>query len=384
MVQTGSESYISLSDFWRSLLDLQTERFSGTLELNNPASSNWKMYFYLGRLLYATGGKHPVRRWIRQVKEQLPQISLKEDNLYNQEKEYKICWEYEVLSSWYLEGKIEREKVIKIIYGVIKEVFFDIHAVRISRPSIQPEEGSFLQQWTFVPLQQYIVKSNQEWKSWQERGIADIEPAKRPSIVKNQELAARLPPKAYQNMVQLFDSQLTLWELSAKIKKPVFDLTVSILPYLRLGMIEMVETEDWPSPERKSPGQKIQVEQKLAPLIACVDDSTAVTKTIGKLIEKAGWRFLEIHDPLRAIPILIAKRPDIVLLDLKMPVTNGYELCEIIRKLSVFKKTPIIILTGQDGLVDRMRAKMVGATGFVSKLADPEKLLEVISRCISV
>lgn len=90
------------------------------------------------------------------------------------------------------------------------------------------------------------------------------------------------------------------------------------------------------------------------------------------------------QDPLKSISIFLAKRPDVILLDLKMPVTNGYELCEIMRKISIFKKIPIIILTGQDGVVDRVRAKMVGATDFVSKSAGPSKLIDVIAKYIHV
>ena len=63
-----------------------------------------------------------------------------------------------------------------------------------------------------------------------------------------------------------------------------------------------------------------------------------------------------------------------------MPNANGYEICSQLRKLSVFRNTPIVILTGNDGIVDRVRAKMVGASDFLSKPVKQEVVLEVIRK----
>jgi chemotaxis family two-component system response regulator PixG len=56
-----------------------------------------------------------------------------------------------------------------------------------------------------------------------------------------------------------------------------------------------------------------------------------------------------------------------IFLDLIMPSINGYELCGQIRRVSRLANVPIVILTGRDGIIDRVRAKMVGATGFLTK-----------------
>jgi chemotaxis family two-component system response regulator PixG len=60
-----------------------------------------------------------------------------------------------------------------------------------------------------------------------------------------------------------------------------------------------------------------------------------------------------------------------------MPNTNGYEICTQLRKVSTFRNTPIIILTGNDGIIDRVRAKLVGATDFLSKPVNVEIVLAV-------
>ncbi|MGA1622442.1 MAG: response regulator, partial [Synechocystis sp.] len=57
-----------------------------------------------------------------------------------------------------------------------------------------------------------------------------------------------------------------------------------------------------------------------------------------------------------------------------------YEICGQLRKLSIFKNTPIVILTGNDGIVDRVRAKMVGSSDFLSKPVNPDTVLQTIKK----
>jgi DNA-binding response OmpR family regulator len=92
----------------------------------------------------------------------------------------------------------------------------------------------------------------------------------------------------------------------------------------------------------------------------------------------AGYRFISIQDSFKALPDLISNKPDIIFLDLGMPIVNGYEICSQIRRVSILKDIPVIILTGRDGLIDRMRAKVVGATAFLTKPIDIEEIVTTL------
>jgi len=63
-----------------------------------------------------------------------------------------------------------------------------------------------------------------------------------------------------------------------------------------------------------------------------------------------------------------------------MPIVGGYELCAQIRRIPEFKDTPILILTSNDSLIDRIRSHFVGATAFISKTSGNEKIGEQIQR----
>jgi CheY-like chemotaxis protein len=93
---------------------------------------------------------------------------------------------------------------------------------------------------------------------------------------------------------------------------------------------------------------------------------------------------MTFQNPVKAQSQLLKNPPDLILLDVMMPIVSGYELCNQLRRAPKLKDIPIIILTGKDGWVDRARAKMCGATDFLSKPVQKEKLLETINKYLSV
>jgi len=98
------------------------------------------------------------------------------------------------------------------------------------------------------------------------------------------------------------------------------------------------------------------------------------------ILTQAGYGFLNIQDPVKALPLLLEHKPNLIFLDLVMPIANGYEICSQIRRISAFKDTPVIILTSNDGIVDRVRAKLVGSSGFLAKPINSEKVLTTLQR----
>ena len=105
-----------------------------------------------------------------------------------------------------------------------------------------------------------------------------------------------------------------------------------------------------------------------------------ILQTLKKILEGAGYQTLAINEPMRGVAKLIENQPDIIILDLVMPNASGYSVCKFLRQTSVFEKTPIIVLTSRDTLIDRNRAKLVGASDFLGKPPDPEKTLALIEK----
>ena len=110
-------------------------------------------------------------------------------------------------------------------------------------------------------------------------------------------------------------------------------------------------------------------------LVACIDDSKTVQKQVRMTLEAGGYEVLSILDPTVALKQLSQHQPAVIFMDINMPKLNGYDLCSILRKSQKFKEVPIVMLTGRDGMIDRVRAKIVGATDYLTKPCDPNKLI---------
>jgi serine/threonine protein kinase len=112
---------------------------------------------------------------------------------------------------------------------------------------------------------------------------------------------------------------------------------------------------------------------KMSPLIACIDDSILIYQSLEDIFIKHGYRCYGVQDPLKIISNLHRSKPDFILLDLIMPIMNGYEVCDQIRKTPSLKHIPVVILTAKDGAIERIRSKMAGANDFLSKPVKPKR-----------
>ncbi|MEA5582397.1 response regulator [Nodularia harveyana UHCC-0300] len=106
--------------------------------------------------------------------------------------------------------------------------------------------------------------------------------------------------------------------------------------------------------------------QKVYKIVA-VDDSPTILKEIDRFLESESCVVVIINDPIKAVMSIIRHKPDVILLDLNMPGIDGYELCRVIRNNANFKDTPIIFVTGFQGIVDQVKARLVGASGYLKK-----------------
>lgn len=112
--------------------------------------------------------------------------------------------------------------------------------------------------------------------------------------------------------------------------------------------------------------------------VACIDDSPTVLNAIDAFLDDTAFKVLRIDNPVSALMKIIRNKPDLILLDVTMPNLDGYELCSLLRRHTLFKHTPIIMVTGNTGLIDRAKAKLVGASGYLTKPFAQPDLLKIV------
>ena len=103
------------------------------------------------------------------------------------------------------------------------------------------------------------------------------------------------------------------------------------------------------------------------PLVLVVDDDTASRIILREALEQADFAVEEADGGAPAVPTFTSCVPDIVLLDIVMPVMDGFAVCAAIRKLPGGAHVPIVMMTGLDDTASIHRAFEVGATSFVTK-----------------
>ncbi|NJO41784.1 MAG: response regulator [Cyanobacteria bacterium CRU_2_1] len=359
---------------------LKQLQFGGQLVLTDCIGREWAFYLHRGFIVYATGGDHPVRRWKRNSAIYLPQqstdIAALQCELANSTDDFGSCWQYQLLWLWVEQQHVTAEQAARVVWSDIVEVLFDITQATQVNCELKPNH-SLPKRFVLIDAGQAIAEVDRLWQAWKAAKMAEYSPNKVPVICETEDLRQRISASAYQMLSQLLERQQTLREIALEMKRDVLTLLRSLLPYIQSGLVELRNTADLPTPLFSSPA----LPETEEPLIACVDDSPWVAKEMEKILTAANYRFVGLNDPLRAIGVLVALKPDMIFLDLMMPNTNGYEICGRLRKLTCFHYTPIVILTGNDGVIDRVRAKMVGSTDFLSKVTvDAKQVLGAIDK----
>lgn len=343
------------------------------------ATYSWNLYFLLGRLVWVSSHVHRFRRWRRAILLFAPQLD--PDTIQFSGTVDSPFMEYAVMMGLVRQQRLHRNQAIAIVEHLICEVLFDILQEGDSFEAIADQSDllkAMGEPITILNPRQLLTKAYQQWQSWCNAELARYSPHLAPYINNREELQKRVSSKAYSMLSTLIDGKATLADLAVTVKQPALKLTQSLTPYFRKGLLNLRLVPDLLPQQLRD----VLAEQKAnrSPKVLCIDDSPAICRQLETILKQSGYQCVSVQDPLQAIPSLLEEKPDLIFLDLVMPIASGYEICSQIRRISIFKDTPVVILTGNDGLVDRVRAKMVGASDFLSKPVNPHKVLEVTRR----
>ncbi|MCJ8321717.1 MAG: response regulator [Colwellia sp.] len=116
--------------------------------------------------------------------------------------------------------------------------------------------------------------------------------------------------------------------------------------------------------------------------ILVVDDSNSIRDMVSFTLKSAGYSTVEAKDGQDGLTKAQGGGFDLVISDVNMPIMDGITLCQELRKLASFKFTPILMLTTESSGDMKQRGKAAGATGWLVKPFNPEKLLATIKRVV--
>ena len=114
------------------------------------------------------------------------------------------------------------------------------------------------------------------------------------------------------------------------------------------------------------------------PLILCIDDDADARSLLHYLLKPGGYEVLTAGEGRQGIQLATANQPDVILLDVKMPGLNGYEVCLQLQKDPVTAYIPVVFLTACKSEPDKKKAFAAGAADFLTKPFYLSSLLQKI------
>jgi twitching motility two-component system response regulator PilG len=133
-------------------------------------------------------------------------------------------------------------------------------------------------------------------------------------------------------------------------------------------------------PATLQPEAKERRADPVAPRILVVDDSSTVRRLVALALGRFGCDVITASGGMEALGVLSHATPDLVLLDVGLPNLDGHQICRAIKRNERTRQVPVVMLTGRDGLMDRLRGKMAGADEYLTKPFDPKLLIEVVKK----
>jgi two-component system chemotaxis response regulator CheY len=120
----------------------------------------------------------------------------------------------------------------------------------------------------------------------------------------------------------------------------------------------------------------------MAKTILAVDDSASIRQMVTFTLKSAGYDVTEAVDGQDGLNKAKAKTVDLILTDQNMPNMDGLTLIKSLRATPQYKAVPILMLTTESSDAMKAQGKAAGATGWLVKPFDPQKLLEVVKKVV--
>jgi twitching motility two-component system response regulator PilG len=345
----------------------------------SKVTQSWFVFFLNGQIIYAgdSGANlNRLRDHLRRYKLEaaLDQVNVSAIATINA-PEYGHLWaliENHILTP--TQGR-------SIIQNMVHETLFDLLSLHQGSfvfeisPALSPQLSTL----EVGPLIVKIMKQIQEWKQFHPHIQS---PSQYPAIADSTQLRETLTESTFNTLERWVDGKTSIRQMARYLNRDALTVAKAVYPYVQQGYVHILNP---PSNEPlSSSGEFALVHPNKVPRIVCIDDGATIRKAVEYILSQHGYEVTAISNPLKALSLVFQLKPDLILCDIAMPELNGYEICAMLRRSTAFRQTPIVMLTGKDGFIDRVKARMVGATDYLTKPFGESELLMLIEKYIGL
>jgi twitching motility two-component system response regulator PilG len=352
-----------------ALKDIIQQELSGQLIIRDVLDNSitWEAYFGNGKIHFATSTLGQKERLTYLTKYHHPDFNLSEFAIGQSDYQF-ICHQWQ-------SGKLSLQEVRQLAFTSTQEAF--VHIMAIGNAEMEFNLHGHLDTLILSASVQQIVTPVKKliWQ-WQKIRPHITSPLVRVYLSNIdslyqllwQQLQSTKAIEAYQSALT---QNLCLYSTANQLNIDVQSLSEMLLPLIKNRNAQI-----------SGYGNKQQDEER--PLIACIDDSQTIQNSVRLTLESQGYEVISFTKPAQAMTKLVRSNPMLILMDINMPDINGYELCQLLRRSPNFKNTPIIMISSRDGLFDRLRSKMSGASDYINKPFTPSELIDRVNKYVSL
>jgi len=374
-----------------NLLQALSQRdLTGCLSVSIPQDKSvvWQLYVGGSRLYFATTSGYRSDRfgllW-QQIKPELPLPKLNSNRS-----------EYESLYEWQLEHNLPLTDFRRLLLSLSREAL--IHAISYTNTEVLFEPNLCIKPVLIAaPLSDLIRPIVSHVRFWQKTHTFIPSPFSRIYLDRSQfkafsdfwknangefssleEGAGLLPNISLQDVnlmvwLEVLEQKLSIYEICHQVHKEPHVLSACLMPLIANKILQILPS---------ATNEPLSHQSTPSPLIACIDDSHTVQHQVKMLLERSGFQVLGITDPASCLTSLVRQKPALILMDITMPEIDGYELCAMLRQSRHMRNVPIVMFTGRDGIIDRMRAQLAGANDYITKPVNADKLVTKVQRLL--
>jgi len=338
------------------------------------AEKSWFVFFLNGQIIYAGDAKGNLQRLrdhLRRYKLEKALGSVSESSAIatTNAPEYGHLWAL-------LENRtLTPAQGRSIIQSMVHETLFDLLSLHHGSFIFEVSSALSPQLTTLEigPLVMKIMKQVQQWKRFHPQIQS---PDQCPAIANPNQLQATLKASTFQTLTTWMDSKTSIRQIARYLNRDILTVARVVYPYVQQGLVQLLN----PSPDL-APSLGLACPNRV-PRVVCIDDGVAIRQTVEDILQQHGYEVSSIGNPLKALSLVFQLKPDLILCDISMPELDGYEISAMLRKSTVFRQTPIVMLTGREGFIDRVRARMVGATDYLTKPFGEYELLTLVEKYV--
>jgi twitching motility two-component system response regulator PilG len=112
--------------------------------------------------------------------------------------------------------------------------------------------------------------------------------------------------------------------------------------------------------------------------VVVIDDSPTIRKIMELVLSRLGLRMVGADTGVTGLAAVAQHNPALIFVDVVLPRLNGYQICQVIKRHPRYRNTPVVMLSGRDGVFDKVRGRLAGADGYITKPFELRSVVAVV------